>query len=871
MRHLCIFLILIYFNSIYSQTLNKVISKDEKIEIISQQNKYVILPLSDNAIRIKCLPGNEVKELPEVVFIGKYKAPDFKVKDSKNYVHVMLKRFNLIYDKSRGIFSFVDKNGKVFLLEKENSRIIRPNSISGENCYIIEQSFITSPSEYIFGFGQFQDGHYNIRDVSRRLIQVNSQISLPFIYSSKGYCLIWHQYGLTDYNPADNFVNLNKVEKISGINQIAEVTTTTGTQKVLQNQSIYRGRFEVPEDGEYIIFLDLGDMGNRHFVAIDGNVVIDQTNFWLPPCVSTKVKLKAGNHEAQIICKDNNTPKLSWRKVENYITFRSPHAKLLDYIVIFGPEADSVIATYHRLTKNTPMLPIWAYGFWQCRERYTSSQQLIETVKEFRNRKLPMDVIVQDWQYWGNNGWGVPQFDEKNYPDPSEFIKKLHDLNSYFCISIWSNPDINSPLGRKFFEKNLYIPNTNWLDYFNPDTRKEYWIVLKENMFDHGVDAWWMDAVEPENDALKGTNTYLGKGEFYRLIYPLMVSKAVYEGQREVTNEKRVCILTRSAYLGQHRYGTINWSGDINSDWDAFKRQIVAGLNYTITGMPYWTTDIGGFFRPGISQYSDTNYHEILIRWFQWGAFNPIFRVHGYQSETEPWKYGSNVEENIRKILNLRYRLLPYIYSMAWQITKKGYMMMRPLVMDFSLDKESLEKPYEFMFGKSILVAPVTEPGIKEQEIYLPKGVDWYDFWTGEKFSGGQIINKKLSIDIIPLFVKAGTILPIGPELQFTAEKKWDTLEIRIYEGADGEFTLYEDEGNNYNYEKGIYSTITFKWYDKRKMLIISDKKGNYPGMLQNRTFILIKVSKNVGTGYYWSNNNLIINYNGLMKKIKLQ
>jgi len=348
---------------------------------------------------------------------------------------------------------------------------------------------------------------------------------------------------------------------------------------------------------------------------------------------------------------------------------------------------------------------------------------------------------------------------------------------------------------------------------------------------------------------LKGETTYAGLGDFYRLTYPLMVSKAVYEGQREATSDKRVCILTRSAFLGQQRYGVINWSGDIGGNWDSYRRQIVAGLNYTITGFPYWTTDIGGFFRPGPSQYTDEKYHELLIRWFQWGAFNPVFRIHGYMSETEPWKYGKAVEDNMRKMLNLRYQMLPYIYSEAWQVTENGSTLMRPLVMDFRDDSVAVAQTFEYLFGKSILVAPVTEPMTREKTVYLPKASGWYDFWTGEKLKGGQTVTKETPLDIIPLYVKAGSILPVGPKVQYATEQNGDNLEIRIYEGADGEFILYEDENDSYDYEKGVYSTITFRWNDTDKTLTIEDRKGSYPGMLAERTFNIVKVSENKGAG----------------------
>jgi len=387
-------------------------------------------------------------------------------------------------------------------------------------------------------------------------------------------------------------------------------------------------------------------------------------------------------------------------------------------------------------------------------------------------------------------------------------------------------------------------------------------------MFDNGVDSWWMDAVEPENDALKGTKTHIGSGDFYRLTYPLMVSKAVSEGQREASSDKRVCILTRSAFSGQQRYGIINWSGDIGGTWDVFRNQIVAGLNYTITGFPYWTTDIGGFFRPGNSQYTDEKYHELLTRWYQWGTFNPIFRMHGYMTETEPWKFGQKVEDNMRKMLNLRYRLLPYIYSEAWQVTKNGSTMMRPLVMDFNGDTAAVNRQYQYMFGKSLLVAPITEPGISEWNVYLPKSVAWYDFWTGKRYDGGQNIKTDAPLDRIPLFVKAGSIIPIGKIIQHSGEKS-DTLEIRVYKGTDAKFYLYEDEGDNYNYEKGKYSIISFEWDEKRQSLTISDRQGNYSGSLANRIFNVVFVNESEGRDIDVSTMKKPVSYIG--KKVEIR
>lgn len=838
-KHIVIGILLMIFSG---RTLHATQAPQVKpVEIKFNSGTLHLIPLADNAVRVQFFENID-KVLPELVFENSPVTPWYKINESEKILKLTLKELVVEADKQTGRLSYFDPTGKTLLNEIAGTRVMKPATVLGEECFFVEQSFESPADEVLFGLGQFQDGHFNIKGVTRKLTQVNSQIAIPFIYSSKGYGLLWHQYGLTDFNPADQYIQLDKQEKTTETENLVEVTTTAGTQKVAQNQDLYTGSFSVEEDGEYSIFLDLGGMGNRHYVVIDGIPVLDQTNMWLPPTAGALVHLKAGKHEVQMVCKSDNQPKLSWKLKENSTTFRSPHTQMIDYVVFAG-SADEVIASYRNLSGHAPMFPKWAYGFWQCRERYTSGTHLLETVKEFRKRQLPMDVIVQDWQYWGNRGWGVPQFDENNYPNPSGFIKEIHDLNAHFNISIWSNPDKNSEIGKQYVAKQRFIGESKWLDYFKPETRKEYWTTLKENMFDKGVDSWWMDAVEPENDALTGEMTHMGPGDFYRLTYPLMVSKAVYEGQRENTSEKRVCILTRSAFSGQQRYGVINWSGDVGGDWDTYRRQIVAGLNFCLSGLPYWTTDIGGFFRPGRSQYTDKNYHELLTRWFQWSVFNPIFRMHGYMSETEPWKYGSEVEENMRKMLNLRYQLLPYIYSAAWQVSQ-GSTLMRPLIMDFRNDAEAVNQPYQYMFGNAFLVAPVVQPGASLREVYLPASEGWYHFISAKYHKGGQSIVVPAPLDQIPVFVKAGSIVPIGPVVQHTAQDSNQELEIRIYEGADGTFTLYEDEGDNYNYENGLFSTIQFKWNDMQKSLTIGTREGTFPGMLTERNFKLIRIQK---------------------------
>ncbi|CAM3642129.1 TIM-barrel domain-containing protein [Mucilaginibacter galii] len=869
MKFLVIFCVILMPASAFCQVYQKHSVQTDRISITLSDGVLDLIPLSEKAIRVQLHKGG-LKETQELVLVNKLPVPKFRVTVTPSQLKVSMQAISVTFVKKSATITFADADGKVFLQEKAGSRRLNPDSILGEKCFIAEQSFISAPGESLFGLGQFQDGNFDLKNVSRKLTQVNTQIAIPFLYSSNNYGILWHQYGLTYYNPSDNAVKLLKRDTTAGGKAEAEVTTTAGTQKVSQQQAVYQGNFKVEKDGRYSLLLDLGDMDNRHLVIIDGITQIDQSNLWLPPTVGKLVNLKAGTHSVQVLCKATNTPKLTWKPADDVTTFRSPQAKALDYVVFRGNNADEVIQNYRSLSGQVPMLPLWAYGFWQCRERYTSGNHLVETVKEFRKRNLPMDVIVQDWQYWGKYGWGVPKFDETNYPDPKGFINQLHTLNARFSVSVWENLDKKSDVAKDYIAKNLYIPNSPWIDIFNPETQKTHWNALNKNLFANGVDSWWMDATEPENDALTGKQTYLGLGNFYRLTYPLFVSKAVYEGQRQTDPQKRVAILTRSAFAGQQRYGTINWSGDIGGTWDTYKRQIVAGLNYSMTGMPYWTTDIGGFFRPGRSQYTDEKYKELLTRWFQWGTFNTIFRIHGYQSETEPWKYGETVESNMRKMLNLRYQLMPYIYSLAWQVSSKSSTMMRPLVMDFAADKQAVQQPYEYMFGKSILVAPITEAGVKEKDVYLPKASAWYDWWTGQRYRGGQSIKADASLDKIPLFVKAGAIIPVGQTMQYTAQKRADTLEIRIYSGANGSFALYEDEGDNYNYEQGKYSTLQFSYNDALKTLTIGAPTGkSFPGRLSTRTFYITflngQTSPNAKDG-----NKMEVKYSGkpLVKKL---
>ncbi|MFN8259120.1 MAG: glycoside hydrolase family 31 protein [Bacteroidales bacterium] len=858
----------------FSQSYSGYNNEKGNVNILLGKHILSVIPLNDNSVRIQ-YRTTTVDSLPEIILVKQKQSVQYTCNESATELIIALKNLLVCFNKSDENLQFKDRNGNLFLSEKPGSRNLEPDLTDDSSSYKVTQTFESPEDEAIFGLGQFQDRNLNLRGLYRKLVQVNTQIALPFIYSSKGYGLLWHQYGLTEFNPAGNVVLLVKQrDSISTGDYQLEIPTVSGTQFVLRQQAYHRGSFKTDKEGIYTMVLDLGDMDKIHFLSIDNEPVIEQNAYWLPPAISKQVYLPAGNHDVDVVCKWSSTPKVSWKPFEKTTTFSSEKSKMLDYVVFYGPEADSVMENYSKLTGSVPMLPIWAYGFWQSRERYISGKQLVNTVKEFRNRNIPMDVIVQDWQYWGKHGWGVPKLDESRYPKPGEMIKDLHRLNAKLVISVWSTMDKFSETGRLFADKSYYIANSRYLDMLNPETRNLYWSVLNKNLFNIGVDGWWMDGNEPENDSLQGKTTFLGEGNKYRLIYPYFAIKAIWDGQRNSGN-KRVCILTRSDYSGGQRFGTIGWSGQTTSSWDGFSRQIVAGLSHSLSGMPYWTSDIGGFYRPGPQQfnpgkpqYNDPKYIELLTRWFQFGVFSPVMRVHGYQSETEPWKYGKTAEINLIKMINLRYRLLPYIYSLAWKTTQSGYILMRPLVMDFKNDLTAVNHKFEYMFGPSILVSPVIRPDVNVWDVYLPEGFDWYDFWTGKKYKGGQTVENSAPLNKIPLFVKSGSILPLGKFVKSTVENYSDTLEIRVYTGKDASFDYYEDQGDGYGYENEEYSIIHLSWTEADKILSILPHVGKYDKN-KKRYFKIIWVDELSGNGTNYGISNHVVEYSGKITEVK--
>jgi alpha-D-xyloside xylohydrolase len=534
-------------------------------------------------------------------------------------------------------------------------------------------------------------------------------------------------------------------------------------------------------------------------------------------------------------------------------------ADSVDYYFIYGPDFDKIVAAYRELTGPAPLFGKWAYGFWQCKNRYASQVELEGIAQKYRDLHIPADNIVQDWFWW--NIMGEPVFN-KNYPDPKGMLDTLHKDHFHLMISVWPYFRPGSPVYDEMGKRGYLIDRTvtesfhpkgmGLYDAFNPEARKYYWSLMNDALFKIGADAWWLDTTEPETEGretnlLVTNKVAIGNGARYANEFPLLTTGAVYDGQRAASDQKRVFVLSRSGYAGVQRNAVALWSGDVNPNWETFRRQIPAGLNLSVSGVPYWTTDIGGFVE---ANPDDPAYRELFVRWFEFGTFCPIFRVHGTRktNQNELWSYGPEAQKTLVAYDKLRYRLMPYIYSLAWKTTNEGYTIMRPLVMDFRNDLRAQNTGDEFLFGPALLVAPVTEQAAITRRLYLPDAT-WYDFWTGKIFAGGRAIDAEAPIEKLPLYVRSGSIVPMGPDVEYAAEKIADPLEIRVYPGANGSFTLYEDENDNYNYEKGAHATILFSWDDAAHKLTIGDRAGTYPGMPQSRTFRIVFAGENHGVG----------------------
>ena len=590
------------------------------------------------------------------------------------------------------------------------------------------------------------------------------------------------------------------------------------------------------------------------------------------------------------------------------MTFTSEAGVGVDYYFMYGGSADGVIAQMRYLSGDVPMFPLWTYGYWQSKERYKTARETEGIVDQYRSLNVPLDGIIQDWQYWGSNYlWNAMDFLAEDFSNGKQLIQNVHQKHAHFMISIWASFGPMTKQFRELEKIGCLMPFETWpqsgishvwppmrdypsgvkvYDAFHPEARAIYWKYLK-TLYDYGCDAWWMDSTDPDffnpRESDYEHKVYGGTWRSQRNAFPLETVRGIYQAQRKDDRGKRIFIMTRSSYAGQQHYGSNMWSGDVNSSWDMLRKQVPAGLSFTLTGNPNFNTDIGGFFcssyntRGSGSAPKNPQFQELYVRWMQYGLFCPVFRSHGADAPREIWQFGQKGEpiyDAIEKQIRLRYRLIPYLYSIAWQVTSNNDSYMRPLFADFAADKKVWNMTDEFMFGRSILACPIVDPQYTEEKVirtnamtgwdrrqesgdrsqetgvnwqeaksavkYLPKGTTWYDFWTNQKHQGGKTVTLETQIDRVPMFVRAGSILPLGPEMQYVGEKAWDHLEIRVYPGANANFVLYEDEGDSYNYEKGVFSTITFSWNDKARKLTIDARKGEFPGMLKSRQFTVV-------------------------------
>ncbi len=815
-------------------------------------------------------------------------------------------------DLASAAVTFLDHDGHVLLAEKPGTHRLESAEVQGEKTFHVRQAWESSSDEALYGLGQHQLGLTNLKGYDLDLWQHNGTIAVPFLVSSRGWGVLWDNPSFTRFGDLRAFEAPPAAQLRDADGQPGGLTATYfadgnfGRQVARQvdprvdievpnsvknpNRNIHpnlpeegncsvrwEGSVQPAEDGDHL-FECYSNGGIK--LWIDGQLVMDHwRQGWLPWLDVARVHLQAGHrHQLKLEwSRDQGMPtvQLRWKTPshDQATSLWSEVGEGTDYYFVYGPRLDRVIAGYRQLTGAAPMMPVWAFGLWQSRQRYETSQQSLDVVNGFRRRGIPFDNIVQDWFYWKEDAWGSHQFDPVRFPDPDAWIKGIHAQHSHLMISVWGKfypgtDNFKAMHDQGFlYERNLEEKLDDWLghrytfyDAFNPKARQFFWAQVERDLFHRGIDAWWMDATEPDLTpvpTLEGQHTHvhptaLGIGARVLNAYPLVNSEGVYNGQRAAAPDQRVFILTRSGYTGQQRYAAAVWSGDTSSTWTAMRKQITAGLDASLSGLPYWTMDSGGFSVPARFSAKDARpedveeWRELNTRWFEFAAFVPLFRAHGEAPYREMWEFGGESHPAYQaqlKFDRLRYRLLPYIYSLAAEVTKNGATFLRPLVMDFTNDAKAREIGDQFMFGPALLVNPVTAYQARNRPVYLPQAL-WYDFWTGEALAGGQTVSAPAPYDSIPLYVRAGSIVPFGPDLQYTQEKPADPITLQVYAGADGRFTLYEDDGLTYGYERGASASIPIEWNEATQTLTLGARAGSFPGMLTERTFQVVLVSK---------------------------
>lgn len=895
---------------------------------------------ADNIIRVIATPVDTFSTRKSLMVAhSAWAKTDWSLKESGETLEIKTSRVTVKVNQETGSIAFYDAQGKELLQEKNGGgKIITPSEVLGEKTYHIRQLFASASDEAFYGLGAHQNGLMNYKGHDVDLWQYNIVDVNPFLVSNKNYGILWDNNSMTkfgdirEYQPISTLTLYGKNGQKGGL--IAEYFTdknfeTLFTKRVEQKINYefldkadsfpnkfsekvaavrWSGEIEGKESGLYKLMLYSSSFTK---MWIDGKLVVDSwRQNWLPWTHKFTLDMKPGKrHSIKIewipsggyIGLNYLTPEKG--RTADELSLYSEVADQIDYYFIQGKNSDEVISGYRTITGAAPMMPKWAMGLWQCRERYKTQDELLDVVKGFRKRHIPLDNIVQDWFYWPEDKWGDHDFDLTRYPNAEGMVKELHnDLNTHIMISVWAKFYVGTKNYDEMKAKGfLYMRNVekkqrDWVgpgyvstfyDPYSTSARELFWNQTNKKLFSKGFDAWWLDSTEPDLQSnlsreewlLRIGPTALGSSARYNNTFSLVNSQGVYEGQRKSDPNKRVFILTRSAFAGQQRYSTATWSGDVATRWEDLKNQIPAGLNFCLAGIPYWTTDIGGFAteprfeNPNAADLEE--WREFQTRWFQYGTFCPLFRVHGQFPFREMFNIAPEGHPAYKSMLaydKLRYRLMPYIYSLSGMVTRENYTIMRALVMDFGNDKKVLNIANQFMFGPSILVNPVTEYKARQRSVYLPEGSGWYSLKDGKYFKGGQTIKADAPYSGIPLFVKEGSILITGPVIEYTAQKPADTIRVFVYTGKDASFTLYEDEGVNYNYENGKFALIPFHYDEKNKTLTIEKRNGEFDGMLHERMFEIVWISKAKPSGLDFVKKPAeVISYSGSQLTVKMK
>ncbi len=815
------------------------IEQDENSVSVAFDGVTTTIEILDEGIVhiVKTPTGQQGYVVPDLVTTLEPQGVNWSLKQSSDKLTIKTAAMRVVVN-SDGTIEYTNAKGKQLVSESNERTFIDPESESNA----ASQSF-TVGDEAIYGLGQFQSGIMNWKNVPMTLRQYNQEVAVPFIVSTNNYGILWNNYSVTDFNPAECEIEFKEEE--ADIAELDYDATNIDVENVVKSKAklnkeanIRETTFTPDQTGLYTFYVDSdkgGKMRGQIKVTFDDDVVVDYATIWVPMCFSGTKYLEAGR-EYKVVFQNSGARipgRLLYNKPDyNKTVFSSEAARSIDYFVLAGENPAEVISLNHKLTGQATLMDKKSYGFWQCRERYHNQEELLENANEMRKREIPFDVIVQDWFYWPAGTKGC-EWDRAKYPDPAAMAKEVHDLDLNIMVSVWPSVT-NDPMLSTYDLVYSKLGKTTYLDFWDDRIAGGFYRMLSDSMFHFGINSIWLDGTEPEQ---KPNGDFMtGSGEFKYLAnsYSLMVTKAMFEGKREEFPAERVVNLSRSSFSGQQRYGAVTWSGDVQATWKQFGEQIAAGLNFTMSGLPYWSHDIGGFFRDSNSinpifdsQYTNPEYIELLSRWFQFGAFSPVFRIHGYVSETEIWRYGKPFEDMARKFIDLRYQLMPYIYSEAWKITSDGHVMMSPLAYYYPEDKNTWEIKDQLFFGENIMAAFVTEYEQREKEVYLPKG-DWFDFWTNEKIAGGQTITSPAALDQIPLFVKAGSIVPFGPKVQYATQITDEPTHLRVYGGANASYTLYFDDNKSYDYLDGIYSEVKVDYNNAKGEVTISCGEGTY-------------------------------------------